>query len=101
MWWKNSSMASSPPAEAPIPTMRKPCDGAGAAFTNCRLRFLFLALREAVAILPDVFRAATTESSPRHHRDRGIENSSPAAERLIRSQSLCFFLIPDKDRIDC
>src|SRR5678815_3311585 len=101
MWWKNSSMASSPPAEAPIPTIRKPGDGAGVAFTGCRLRILFLAPRVAVAILPGVFRAAATESSPRHHRDRGIENSSTAAERLIRSQSLCLFLISDKERIRC
>ena len=60
------------------------------------LETLVLGAGKAVAILLGVFRAAATESSPRHDRDRGTEQSSPAAEGLIRSQSLCLFLMPGK-----
>ena len=33
---------------------------------------------------------------PRHNRDRGTEQSSPAAEGLVRSESLSLFPRPDK-----
>ena len=104
-------MASNPPAEAPIPTIRKPgiCTGRSSdvagvvggnvTFTSCRLGALFLARVLAMAVLPEVFRAAATEPSPQHDGDRGIEKSSRAAERLIRSQSLSLFPMPDKQEI--
>jgi len=91
-----------------MPTIRKPGevtgragDGAGVAggsvaFTGCRLVPLCLTPILAAAVLLGVFRAAATESSPRHDTDRGTEQLSPAAEGLIRRQSLGLFSISDK-----
>ena len=66
------------------------------AFTGRRLAPLLLALILARTVLLGDFRAAATESSPRHYTDRGTEQLSPAAEGLIRRQSLGLFSISDK-----
>ena len=65
-------------------------------FTGCHLAPLFLAPLLAGTVLLGVFRAAAIGSSPRHDRDRSTEKSSPAAGGLIRSQSLSFSSISDK-----
>jgi hypothetical protein len=56
IWLKNFSNASSPPAEAPIPTMRTPCASAGAAYSvgmrGVSPEGFFITLR------PSVFRGA-------------------------------------------
>jgi hypothetical protein len=87
-------MAFNPPAEAPIPTIRKPGSvtgrtgdgaivaGGSVALTSCRFVLLFLARVLEGAVLLVVFRAAATESSPRHKKNRGTEKSRLARPRL-------------------
>src|ERR1041384_3386180 len=78
IWRKKSSMASKPPAEAPIPTIRLfndggdgASEGAGAfgdnaSFTGRRLTPLCVAPPLAEDVLPGVFCAAATAFSPWH-----------------------------------
>ena len=76
-------------------------DGAGivgeiVAFRGRRLALLRLTPVLATAVPLGVFRAAATEFSPRRDKVRGTGKSSPAAEGLIRSQSLGLFSRSDK-----
>src|SRR5580765_8200773 len=101
-------MASNPPAEAPMPTIRKPGGVAGRSVdrggftrgssTAMRFRLAPVCLAPILAgvVLLGVFRAAAIESSPWRDGDRGTGQSSPAAEGLIRCQSLSLFSISDK-----
>src|SRR6185295_15589685 len=87
IWRKKSSMASKPPAEAPIPTIRLfndggdgASEGAGAfgdnvSFTGRGLTPLCVAPPLAEDVLPGVFRAAATAFSPWHDRNHGIKQS--------------------------
>src|SRR4029078_7216147 len=89
IWRKKSSMASKPPAEAPIPTISfcnddgdRSGEGGGAfgdnaAFTGRRVTPLCVALPLAEDVLPGVFRAAATAFSPWHDRNHGIEHEQP------------------------